>query len=79
MLNYDAFFISFLFRIVLSLNHIQLPQFILSNVNVSFLTMFLTLYCLFKLTIWLNHDAFLISILFRIVSSLNHFSYLNSC
>ena len=45
----------------------------LSKVNVSFLTMFLILYCLSKLIIWLNHDAFLISLLFNIVSSLNHF------
>ena len=65
----------FLFRIVLSLNHFQLPQFILSKVNVSFLTMFLTLYCLSKLIIWLNHDAFFISFLFRIISSLNHFQF----
>ena len=45
----------------------------LSKVNVSLLTLFLSLYFLSKLIIWLNHDAFLISLLFRIVSSLNHF------
>ena len=45
----------------------------LRKVNDIFLTKFLTLYCLSKLIIWLNHDAFLISLLFRIVSSLNHF------
>ena len=45
----------------------------LSKVNVSLLTLFLSLYCLSKLIIWLNHDAFLILLLFRIVSSLNHF------
>ena len=72
-LNHDAFFISFLFRIVFILNHFQLPQFMLSKVNVSLLTLFLSMYCLSKLIIWLNHDAFLISLLFRIVSSLNHF------
>ena len=49
------------------------PVFMLRKVNVSFLTLFLTLYCLSKLIILLNHDAFLISLLFRIVSSLNHF------
>ena len=65
--------ISLLFRIVSSLNHFQLPLFMLSKVNVSLLTLFLSLYCLSKLIIWLNHDAFLISLLFRIVSSLNHF------
>ena len=78
-LIHDAFLISLLFRIVSSLNHFQLALFNLSNVNLSFLTMFLTLYCLSKLIIWLIHDAFLISLLFRIVSSLNHFSYLCSC
>ena len=65
--------ISILFRIVSSLSHFQLPQFMLSKVNVSFLRLFLTLYCLSKLIISLNHDAFLISLLFRIVSSLNYF------
>ena len=45
----------------------------LSKVNVSLLTLFLSLYFLSKLIIWLNHDAFLISLLFRIVSSMNHF------
>ena len=45
----------------------------LRKVNDSFLTYFLTLYCLSKIIIWLNHDAFLISFLFRIVLSLNHF------
>ena len=73
MLNHDAILISLLFRIVSSLNHFQVPQFMLSKVNVSLLTLFLYLYCLSKLIIWLNHDAFLISLLFRIVSSLNHF------
>ena len=45
----------------------------LSKVNVSLLTLFLSLYCLSMLIIWLNHDAFKISLLFRIVSSLSHF------
>ena len=72
-LNHDAFLISLLFRIVSSLNYFQLPLFMLRKVNDIFLTKFLTLYCLSKLIIWLNHDAFLISLLFRIVSSLNHF------
>ena len=40
--------------------------------NVTLLTQFLCFYCLFKRIIWLNHDVFLISLLFRIVSSLNH-------
>ena len=63
-LKHDAFCMSILFRIVSSLNHFQLPLFMLSNVNES---------CLSKLIIWLNHDAFFMSILFRIVTSLNHF------
>ena len=72
-LNDDAFFMSILFRIVSSLNHFQLPLFMLSKVNETILRQFLGLYCLSKLRIWLNHDGFFISILFRIVSSLNHF------
>ena len=72
-LNHDAFFISILFRIVSSLNHFQLHLFMLSKVNETILRQFLGFYCLSKLRIWLNHDAFFMSILFRIVSSLNHF------
>ena len=72
-LNHNAFLISLLFRIVSSLNHFQLLLFILRKVNDIFLTKFLTLYSLSKLIIWLNHDAFFISFLFRIVFSLNHF------
>ena len=72
-LNHDAFFMSILFRIVSSLNHFQLPLFILSKVNETILRQFLGLYSLLMLRIWLNHDAFFMSILFRIVSSLNHF------
>ena len=72
-LNHDAFFMSILFRIVSSLNHFQLPLFMLSNVNNTQLRKFLAFYCLSKLRIWLNHDAFFMSLLFRIVSSLNHF------
>ena len=72
-LNHDAFFMSILFRIVSSLNHFQLPLFMLSKVNETMLRQFLGFYCLSKLRIWLNHDSFFMSILFRIVSSLNHF------
>ena len=72
-LNHDAFFMSLLFRIVSSLNHFQLPVFMLRKVNETILRQFPGLYCLSKLRIWLNHDAFFMSILFRIVSSLNHF------
>ena len=72
-LNHDGFFMSILFRIVSSLNHFQLPLFMISKVNDTILRQFLGFYCLSKLRIWLNHDGFFMSILFRIVSSLNHF------
>ena len=72
-LNHDAFLMSILFRIVSSLNHFQLPLFMLSKVNETILRYFLGLYSLLMLRIWLNQDAFFMSILFRIVSSLNHF------
>ena len=72
-LNHDAFFMSILFMIVFSLKHFQLPLFMISNVNETFLRQFLCLYSLLMLRIWLNHDAFFMLILFRIVSSLNHF------
>ena len=44
----------------------------INKVNVTLLRQFLGLYCLSKLIIRLTHDVFLISLLFRIVSSLNH-------
>ena len=44
-----------------------------TKVNVVLLRQFLVLYCLSKLIIRLTHDVFLISLLFRIVSSLNRF------
>ena len=72
-LNHVAFFMSILFRIVSSLNHFQLPLFMLTQVNETMLRQFLGLYSILMLRIWLNHDAFFMSILFRIVSSLNHF------
>ena len=75
-LNHNCFFMSILFRIVSSLNHFQLPHFMLSIVNNTQLRKFLGFYCLSKLRIWLNHDAFFMSILFRILSSLNHFQSL---
>ena len=72
-LNHDGFFMSILFRIVSSLNHFQLPLFMICKVNETFIRQFLGLYCPLMLRIWLNHDGFFMSILFRIVSSLNHF------
>ena len=73
MLTHDVFLISLLFIIVSSLNHIHLPMFMINKVNLTILRQFLGLYCLSKLIIILTHDVFLISLLFRIVSSLNHF------
>ena len=71
-LNHDVFLISLLFRIVSSLNHIHLPLFMIHKVNVILYRQFLCFYCLSKLITWLNDDVFLMSLLFRIVSNLNH-------
>ena len=45
----------------------------INKVNVTLLRQFLCFYCLSKLIIRLTHDVFLISLLFRIASSLNQF------
>ena len=45
----------------------------INKVNVTLLRQFICFYCLSKLIIRLTHDVFLISLLFRIVSSQNHF------
>ena len=74
-LNHDGFFMSILFRIVSSLNHFQFPLFMISKVNETILRQFLGFYCLSQLRIWLNHDGFFMSILFRIVSSLKYFQF----
>ena len=71
-LSHDLLITSLLFRIVSSLNHIHLPLFMIDKVNFTLIRQFLCFYCLFKRKIWLNHDDFLLSLLFRIVSSLNH-------
>ena len=44
------------------------PLFTLIKVNVTFLRRFLGFYCLSKFIIWLNHDVFFISLLFRVSS-----------
>ena len=44
-----------------------------TKVNVVLLRQFLVLYCLSKFIIRLTHDVYLISLLFKIVSSLNQF------
>ena len=45
----------------------------INKVNVTLLRQFLCFYCLSKLIIWLTHDVFLISLLFRTVSSQNQY------
>ena len=70
MVNSRCFKSSLLFRIVSSLNQFHLPLFMMNKVNVTLLRQFLGLYCLSLLIIWLTHYVFLISLLFRIVSSL---------
>ena len=72
-LTHNVFSISFLFRIVCTENQFLLPLFMINKLNVTLLRQFLGLYCLSKLIIWLTHDVFLISLLFRIVSSQNQF------
>ena len=54
-------------------NQFHLPLFMINKVDVTLLRQFLGLYCLSKLIIRLTHDVFLISLLFRIVSSQNQF------
>ena len=71
-LTQDVFSTSLLFRIVSSLNQFHVPLFIINKVNVALLRQFLSLHCLSKLIIRSTHDVFSISLLFRIVSSLNH-------
>ena len=70
-LSHDVCLLSLLFRIGSSLNHINLPLFMINNVKITLLRQFLGLYCPSKLTILLTHDVFLISLLFGIVSTLN--------
>ena len=72
-LSYDVFLILLLFRIISILNQFQLPLFMINMVNVTLLRQFLGLYCPSKLTLKLTHDVFLISLSFRIFSSLNQF------
>ena len=71
-LTHEVILISLLFMIFSSLNQFHLPLFMINKENVTFLTLFLGLDCPSNVTIRLTHDVFLISILFRIVSNLNH-------
>ena len=72
-LTNDVFLISFLFRIVCNENQFHLPLFMINKVNVTLVRQFLGLYCPSKPIIRFTHDVFLISLLFRIFSSLNQF------
>ena len=72
-LTHDVCIISLLFSIVSGLKKFHLPLFMNNKINVTLLRQFLRLYCPSKLIIWLTHDVFLISLLFRIVSSQNQF------
>ena len=72
-LTYDVFLISLLFMIFSSLNQFHLPLFIINKVNVTLLRQFLGFYCPSKLIIMLTHDDCIISLLFRIVFSMNKF------
>ena len=74
-LTHDVFLISLLFRIVSGLKKFHLPLFMNNKVNVTLLRQFLGLYCLSKRIIRITHDVFLISLLFRIVSSQNQFHF----
>ena len=71
-LTHDVFLILLLFRIVSSQNQFHLPLFMISKVNVTLLRQLLGLYCPSKLIIRLTQDVCFISVLFRILSSLNH-------
>ena len=71
--THDVFLMSLLFRIVYSQNLFHLLLFMIIYVNVTLLKQFLGLHCPSKLIIWLTHNVFLISLLFRIFSSLNQY------
>ena len=78
-LNLEVIFILLLFRILHSLNHIQLPLFMLSKVNIAILRPFLCFHCVTKLIICINHEVVFVSLLFRIFIVSITFSYLCSC
>ena len=64
--------LSILFRIFSSLNQIHFFVFMINKVNVTLFRQFQGLCCPNKLIIRLTYDVCFISLLFRIVSSLNH-------
>ena len=58
-LTHDVCFISLLFRIVSSLNDIDLPLFMIYKVNVTLLRQFLGLYCIIQAYCNVNSRCFL--------------------
>ena len=66
-------FVSLLFRIVSWLNHFQLHLFMFSKVNVTLLRQFFRLLLSIEARIMVKSRCFFVSLLFRIVSRLNHF------
>ena len=72
-------FVSLLFRIVSRLNHFQLHLFKFIKVNVTLLRQFLGFYCLSKLGLSLNHDAFLYQFYLGLHQASITFSYICSC
>ena len=60
MLTHDVFLISLLFRYFSSINHNDLPLFMINKVNVTLSRQFLGLHCLSKLIIRLAHNVFII-------------------
>ena len=56
-LTHDVCLISLLFRNFSSLNHIDLPLFVIYKVNVTLLRQFLGLYCLSKVIIRLSYSS----------------------
>ena len=71
-LNPYFIFISIIFRIVDSVNHIHLHLFMLITLSIALLRQFLLFHCLTKTVICLNPYFIFISLLFRIVDRLNH-------
>ena len=70
--NDEVIIISLLFRFLHCLNHIQLPLFMLREVNIGISRPFLSFRCLTKLIVRLNHNVIIISLLFRIFHCLTH-------
>ena len=73
ILTHDVCFITVLFGIVSSQNQFHLPLFKINKLNVTLFRPFLGLYCPPKLIIRLTLDVCFISVLFRVVFSLNPF------